>query len=132
MNTPEYYGYKIGDNIAPFINKCIDATGECYISEGTHILGRNDTNWHLGHVWSDSSIVWGWNKKDDVKLIGAGRDKTILKWIDNCNAAYIKDKHSDTISMVSTNWNQYCNDNCIEGITFDGNYENNTKSTLLI
>lgn len=131
MNTPEYYGYKIGDNIAPYINKCIDATGECYISEGTHILGRNDTNWHLGHVWSDSSIVWGWNKKDGVKLIGAGRDKTILKWIDNCNIAYIKDKHSDTISMISTNWNQYCNDNLIEGITFDGNYENNTKSTML-
>lgn len=131
MNTPEYYGYKLGENIAPYINKCIDTTGECYISEGTHIIGRNDTNWHLGHVWSDSSIVWGWNKKDGVKLIGAGRDKTTLKWIDNCNAAYIQNKPSDTIVMVTTNWNQYCNDNWIEGITFDGNYENNTKSTLL-
>lgn len=131
MNTPEYYGYKIGDNIAPYINKCIDTTGECYISEGTHILGRNDTNWHLGHVWSDSSIVWGWNKKHSVKLIGAGRDKTTLKWIDNCNAAYIQNKQADTIVMVATNWNEYCNDNLIEGITFDGNYENNTKSTQL-
>jgi len=131
MNTPEYYGYKIGDNIAPYINKCIDTTGECYISEGIHILGRNDTNWHLGHVWSDSCICWGWNRKHSVKIIGAGRDKTRLKWIDNCNAAYIYNKQSDVITMVTTNWNEYCNDNWIEGITFDGNYENNTKSTML-
>lgn len=130
-NTPEYYGYKIGMNIAPFINKCIDECGECYISEGQHVMGRNDTDWQLGHVWSDSSIVWGWNKKHGIKIIGAGRDKTILKWVDNCNVAYIYNKVADVITMVATNWNEYCNDNWIEGITFDGNYQNNKKSTML-
>ena len=40
--TPEYYGYKIGENIAPYINKCIDEEGECYISEGEHLFGRTD------------------------------------------------------------------------------------------
>jgi len=131
-NTPEYYGYKLGLNIAPFINKCIDETGECYISEGTHILGRNDSDWHLGHVWSDSSIVWGWNKKHGVKIIGAGKDKTILRWIDNCNYNYLFNKPMDVMVMVATNWNESCNDNLIQGITFDGNYINNNSNATLI
>lgn len=130
-NRPEDFGYALGMNIAPFINKCIDECGECYISEGVHVLGRNDTDWRLGHVWSDSSICWGWNRKHGVKIIGAGIDKTILKWVNNCNVAYLFNKPVDVITMVATNWNEYCNDNWIEGITFDGNYENNTKSTML-
>lgn len=131
-NKPEDYGYKPGMNIAPFINKCIDETGECYISEGEHIVGRNDSNWHLGHVWSDSSIVWGWNRKNDIKLIGAGRDKTILKWISNCNYNYLFGKPMDAMVMVATNWNESCDNNTIEGITFDGNYiENNGNATLM-
>lgn len=130
--TPEDYGYKIGENIAPYINKCIAENGECYISEGEHILGRNDKNWHLGHVWSDSSIVWGWNRFNDIKIIGAGPDKTILKWIDNCNYNYLFDKPSDVMVMVSTNWNESCNNNVIDGITFDGNYSNNQGNATLI
>lgn len=129
---PEDYGYKIGENIAPYINKCIAENGECYISEGEHILGRNDRNWHLGHVWSDSSIVWGWNRLNDVKIVGAGSNKTILKWIDNCNYNYLFDKPSDVMVMVSTNWNESCNNNWIEGITFDGNYSNNQGSATLM
>lgn len=132
MNTPEYYGYKLGDNITPYINKCIDATGECYISEGEHIFGRNDKDWHKGHVWSDSTITWGWNRKHDVKIIGAGRDKTILKWIDNCHASYLFARPKDVIVMVQTNWNESCDNNIIEGITFDGNYSNNISSATLL
>jgi hypothetical protein len=132
MNTPEYYGYKLGENIAPYINKCIDLTGECYISEGTHIIGRNDKNWNLGHVWSDSSICWGWNRKHKIKIIGTGRDKTILKWIDNCHAAYLFDEPKDVIVMVTTNWDESCDDNLIEGITFDGNYEKNRSTATLM
>ena len=82
-NTPEFYGYKLGENIAPYINKCIDLVGECYISEGEHIIGRDDSNWNSGNIWNDNSIVWGWNRKHNVKIIGAGRDKTTLKWINN-------------------------------------------------
>jgi len=130
--TPEDYGYKIGENIAPYINKCIAENGECYISEGEHIVGRNDKNWHLGHVWSDSSIVWGWSKFHNIKIIGAGADKTILKWIDNCNYNYLFDRPSDVMVMVSTNWNESCNDNLIEGITFDGNYDNNNGNATLM
>lgn len=132
MNTPEYYGYKLGENIAPYINKCIDVTGECYISEGTHILGRNDNNWHSGNIWIDNSIIWGWNKKHNVKIIGAGRDKTTLKWIDDCQASRLFDKPCDVMTMVSTNWNESCNDNLIKDITFDGNYNFNRNSATMI
>ena len=126
--TPEYYGYKIGENIAPYINKCIYYHGECYISEGVHVLGRNDRSWELGNVWTDSAIVWGWNRTSNVKLIGAGKDKTILKWIDNCHAAYLHDIAKDLVVMVTTNWDLSCDNNLIEGITFDGNYENNRNT----
>lgn len=130
-NTPEYYGYKIGQNIVPFINKCIDETGECFISEGIHIVGRNDKNWKSGHVWSDSSIVWGWNQKNNVKLIGAGKDKTILRFIDNVNSRYLFDSDSEIVHMLTTNYDVSCDDNLIEGITFDGNYENNHSSSTI-
>lgn len=130
-NTPEYYGYTIGQNIVPFINKCIHETGECFISEGVHIVGRNDTDWKLGHVWSDSTIVWGWNQKDNVKLIGAGKDKTILKFIDNVNSRYLFGSDSEIVHMLSTNYDVSCDNNLIEGITFDGNYENNHVSSTI-
>lgn len=129
-NTPEYYGYKLGENIAPFINICIEKVGECYIGEGTHLIGRNDKNWNVGNVWSDSGIVWGWTRKHDIKIIGAGRNKTILKWIDNCHASYLFDTPRDIMLMITTNYNESCDNNLIEGITFDGNYQNNNSSTL--
>jgi hypothetical protein len=125
INTPEFYGYKIGENIAPYINKCIDETGECYISEGEHIFGRNDEEWHKGHVWSDSCITWGWNRFDNIKLIGAGYNKTIFKLIDNVNSKNLFGTPAPIIHMLSTNYNVSCDNNLIEGITFDGNYENN-------
>lgn len=124
-NTPEYYGYKLGENIAPYINKCIDETGECFIAEGTHIVGRNDAEWNKGHVWSDSSIVWGWNKKNDIKIIGAGKDKTILKYVDNVNTRSLFGTDAPIVHMLTTNYDASCDNNLIEGITFDGNYENN-------
>jgi len=124
-NTPEYYGYKLGENIAPYINKCIDETGECFIAEGTHIVGRNDTEWNKGHVWSDSSIVWGWNKKNNIKIIGAGKDKTILKYVDNVNTRFLFGTDAPIVYMLTTNYDASCDNNLIEGITFDGNYENN-------
>ena len=129
--TPEKYGYKIGQNIAPYITKCIDENGECYISEGEHIVGRNDTDWNLGHVWSDSSIVWGWNRKSNVKLIGAGKDKTILKFIDNVHSMYLFNKETPIVHMLSTNYDVSCDNNLIEGITFDGNYDNNHSSSTI-
>lgn len=129
--TPEYYGYKIGDNIAPYINKCIDEEGECYISEGEHLFGRNDEEWNQGHVWSDSSIVWGWNRYDNVKLIGAGKDKTILKYVENVNSRRLFGTESPIIHMLTTNFNISCDNNLIEGITFDGNYANNHNTSTV-
>lgn len=131
-NTPEFYGYKLGENIAPYINKCIDLVGECYISEGEHIIGRDDSNWNSGNIWNDNSIVWGWNRKHNVKIIGAGRDKTTLKWINNCQSSRLLDKPSDVITMVTTNWNESCNNNLIKDITFDGNYNHNAGPATMI
>lgn len=131
MNTPEYYGYKIGENIAPYINKCIDYTGECYVSEGIHIVGRNDNEWNKGNVWSDSTICWGWNRKHNVKLIGKGIDKTILRFIDDVHSKHLFNKKSLNVPMLITNYDESCNDNLIQGITFDGNYENNNQSATI-
>ena len=131
MNTPEYYGYSLGQNIVPYINKCIDETGECYVSEGIHVFGRNDVEWNKGHVWSDSTITWGWNRKSGVKLIGKGPDKTIFKFVDNVHSRHLLGKKSQNTAMLSTNFNQSCDDNLIEGITFDGNYENNNDSATI-
>lgn len=129
--TPEFYGYKIGQNIVPYINKCIAENGECQISEGEHVFGRNDSDQFLGHIWSDSCITWGWQRKDDVKIIGAGIDKTIFKLVDKVNTKEIFGKKALNIKMISTNYNESCNNNWIEGITFDGNYDNNNESSTL-
>jgi hypothetical protein len=131
MNTPEFYGYSLGQNIVPYINKCIDETGECYVSEGIHVFGRNDVEWNKGHVWSDSTITWGWNRKSGVKLIGKGPDKTIFKFVDNVHSRHLLGKKSQNTAMLSTNFNQSCDDNLIEGITFDGNYDNNNDGATI-
>lgn len=131
-NTPEYYGYTIGKNIVPYINQCIRETKQCYISEGTHIFGRNDKNWNDGNVWQDSTITWGWHGiNDDVKLYGAGIDKTILKLIDNVHTKALYDIPSDVIFMLQTNYYQSCNNAIISGITWDGNYSKNSGSSTI-
>lgn len=129
--TPEKFGYKIGDNIVPYINRCIEQHGECYIGEGIHVFGRNDKDWIKGFIWSDNCITWGWGKKNNVKITGAGRDKTILRFIDNVQSRYLLDKDRDIVFMVHTNYDESCNDNIIENITFDGNYDNNNETSTL-
>ena len=99
MNTPEFYGYSLGQNIVPYINKCIDETGECYVSEGIHMFGRNDTDWNKGHIWSDSTINWGWNRKSGIKLIGKGSDKTIFRFVDNVHSRHLLGKKSQNTAM---------------------------------
>ena len=131
MKTPEEYGYKLGENIVPYINKCIEEAGECYISEGEHVFGRNDNNFLLGHPWSDSCITWGWSRKHNVKIIGSGKNKTILKLVDKVNSKNIWGQKSPNIKMLATNFNESCDYNLIEGITFDGNYENNSESSTV-
>ncbi len=131
MKTPEDYGYKLGENIVPYINKCIDEGGECYIAEGEHVFGRNDNNFLLGHPWSDSCITWGWSRKNNIKIIGAGKDKTIFKLVDKVNSKNIWGKKFETVKMLATNFNESCDNNLIEGITFDGNYENNSESSTV-
>jgi hypothetical protein len=131
-NTPEYYGYTIGKNIVPYINQSIRETKECVISEGIHIFGRNDKNWNDGNVWQDSTILWGWHGiNDDVKLYGAGIDKTILKLISNVHTKALYDIPSDTIFMLQTNFYQSCNNAIISGITWDGNYSENSGSSTI-
>lgn len=130
-HSPESLGYKIGMNIAPFINKCINEYGECFISEGEHVFGRNDKDYHLGYVWSDSCITWGWNKKHNVKIVGCGKNKTILKLISDCNSRYINNLEKDIVFMLQTNYNESCDNNIIENITFDGNYEENKETSTI-
>lgn len=130
-STPEYYGYKIGQNIAPFINLCIEKTNECYIGPGVHIMGRNDKLWRVGNVWGDNMIQWGWTRKYGVKIIGAGREKTTLKLIDNVQSRYLMDQDRDSVFMIHTNYNQSCDDCTIRGITFDGNYRANFQTSTI-
>jgi hypothetical protein len=128
--NPEFYGYTIGQNIVPFINKIIYEIGQCHLTEGTHICGRNDRDWNIGNIWQDNCITWGWGRTDGVKLIGAGYDKTTLKFIDNVQSAYLLDKPQDYILMLQTKYDQSCNNTLIQGITWDGNYANNNSTTL--
>lgn len=131
-NTPEYYGYTIGQNIGPYINRCIAETNECILSEGVHILGRNDSDFNSGHVWTDNCITWGWGeRKDNVRIIGAGYDKTTIKFIDNVQSRYLFNASVDYVLMLQTNYNQSCNNTYIEGITWDGNYTNNNSSSTI-
>ena len=131
LSTPEYYGYKIGENIVPYINKCIEDTGECYLSEGTHIVGRSDNDWTKGAPWSDNCIAWGWARKNGVKLIGKGIDQTILKFADNVQSRYLFNQVQPYVLMLQTNYNESCNDNLISGITWDGNYDNNSSTSTI-
>jgi hypothetical protein len=131
-NTPEYYGYELGKNIVPYINQCIRETKECVISEGIHIFGRNDKNWNSGNVWQDSTITWGWHGiNDDIKIYGAGIDKTILKLINNVHTKALYDIPSDAIYMLQTNYYLSCNNIVISGITWDGNYSENSGSSTI-
>lgn len=131
-NTPEYYGYTLGKNIVPYINQCIRETKECVISEGVHIFGRNDKNWNDGNIWQDSTITWGWHGiNDDIKLYGAGIDKTVLKLINNVHTKALYDIPSDVIFMLQTNFYQSCNNAVISGITWDGNYSENSGSSTI-
>ena len=129
---PEYYGYVIGQNIAPFVNKCIEAASLCHISEGTHIVGRNDKNFWTGNVYTDNIILWGWTAiKDGVQIIGAGAGKTILKFADNVQSRYLFNQDADYVMMLQTNYNVSCNNTVIQGITWDGNYANNSMSSTI-
>ena len=130
-STPEFHGYTIGQNIVPYINKCIEETGECYIGDGVHNVGRNDRDWNTGNVWGDNTIQWGWSRKHNVKIIGVGIDKTILRYVDNVQSRYLLDNPRDYVLMLQTKWNVNCDDNLIEGITFDGNYQNNSSTSTL-
>lgn len=129
--TPEYYGYKIGENIVPYINKSIAEFGECYIGEGTHIVGRSDSNWNQGNPYSDNCICWGWARKHDVVLKGAGKDKTILRFADNVQSRYLMGNEAPYVLMLQTNYNESCNNTVISDITWDGNYENNSTTSTI-
>ena len=131
-STPEFYGYKIGQNVAPYINKCINDTGKCYLSAGEHILGRNDRNWNEGNPWNDNGISWGWNRVHNVQLIGAGKDKTTIRLIDNSQSKEaFGNKDIKYILMLQTNYSVSCDNTLIEGITWDGNYQNNNDSVTI-
>jgi hypothetical protein len=127
--NPEFFGYKIGQNIVPFINKCIEESGECTISEGTHTFGLSDNS---GDVWKSNMIAWGWGRKSGVKLSGAGFDKTTLRLADNLQCIKYYQKSFSYVYMLQTHYNESCNNNVIEGITFDGNYDNNKDSESTI
>lgn len=133
QSTPEYYGYTIGQNIAPYINKCIENTKECYLSAGTHIVGRNDYNyWGPGNVYNDSIITWGWGPtKTDVKIIGAGKDKTILRFADDVQSRRIYGSVADYVFMLQPKYDESCDNLFIDGITWDGNYTHNSGSSTI-
>ena len=120
--NPEFFGYVIGKNIVPYINKCIEEAGECVLSEGTHIVGSSDNN---VDVWKNNMISWGWSRKHGVKLTGAGRDRTTLKFANNLQPIKFYQKQFYYVFMLQTNYSESCNDCVIDGITFDGNYSNN-------
>lgn len=120
--NPEFFGYKIGQNIVPFINKCIEESGECAISEGTHTFGLSDNS---GDVWKSNMIAWGWGRKNGVKLSGAGLNKTTLRLADNLQCIKYYPKQFQYVYMLQTHYNVSCDNNIIQGITFDGNYDNN-------
>ena len=133
QSTPEFYGYTIGQNIAPYINKCIEATKECYLSAGTHIIGRNDSNfWGVGNVYSDSIITWGWGPvKTDVKLIGLGKDKTILRFIDDVQSRRLFNSPADYVFMMQPKYDESCDNLLVDGITWDGNFTHNSGSSTI-
>jgi hypothetical protein len=136
--TPEKYGYTDG-NAAPYINKCIDLHGSCFLGEKTYIIGRSDYNYWTpmgdygsGSVWLNNNINWGWfNKKHGVKLVGSGRDKTILKLADDVMSTRYYGITRGGALLLQTNYNETCSDNIVDGICFDGNYSNNSKSSTI-
>jgi len=134
QSTPEYYGYTIGQNIAPYINKCIENTKECYVSVGTHIIGRNDSNFwsNVGNVYNDSIITWGWGPvKTDVKLSGVGKDKTILRFIDDVQSRRLFNSSADYVFMMQPKYDESCDNLIVDGITWDGNFTHNSSSSTI-
>ena len=132
LNSPENFGYPGTGNAAPFINKCIEATGECFLNEGTYIIGRSDYDYTVGNIYGDNSINWGWtDKKSGIKLVGSGIDKTILKLADDVMSRRFWGKVSQHCIMLQTSYYESCNDTVISDITWDGNYQNNYSTSTL-
>lgn len=130
---PEHYGYKIGQNIGPYVNNIIELAGTCYLSPGVHLLGRNDSNKSVGNIYSDSIITWGWgDRKGGVQLIGEkGWDQTSIKLVDRVHTKWIYGSVAPYVMMMQPKYDESC-DNCvIRGITFDGNHQNNAESSTI-
>ena len=130
---PEFYGYKLGMNIGPYINSIIEKAGTVYLSPGEHILGRNDSDKSKGNIYSDSIITWGWgDRKSGVQIIGEkGWDQTSIKLVDRVHTKWIYGSVAPYVLMLQPKYDVSC-DNCvIRGITFNGNYTNNGESSTV-
>lgn len=115
-------------NCAAAINKCAWETGVVEFDEGTYIIGTSDP------AVSDPTqliLFWGFPQKytRGIRFIGKGKGKTILKFAAN-NRAHTVIPYGSAIFLVNTyspgeDGSQDCGDCVIQGITFDGNYDNN-------
>ena len=114
-------------NCARAINLCLQETGVVEFDEGTYIIGGIGINETLS-----AAIYWGYNAKytRGIKLIGKGKGKTIIKFAASTGTHTVL-PYGSSIFLVNTyspgaDQSHDAGDCVISGITFDGNYDENS------
>lgn len=114
-------------NCAAAINQCMWENGVVEFDEGTYIIGTSSMTINPAEL----VLYLGYPQKytRGVRFIGKGKGKTILKFADN-NYARVTIPYGFSIYMFNTyspgqDGTQDCGDCVFQGITFDGNFDNN-------
>ena len=111
MKTAEMYGAIAGDSNddSTAIASCLTANGECYLGAGTYLIS--------------SKIVLTSNQR----LIGAGREKTIIRLADNCSqyTALAPNVAAKLYPIATGTTNQ--TDIIVKGLTLDANFNGQTN-----
>ena len=128
MARPEQYG-AVADgrtNCAEAINRAITETGSVELGEGVYLLGDTGTNNGVGTM--RSVIQFGWNppQQSNIRIIGAGPGKTILRAAPDTSAKR-DSREAEGVFLIKTISAAYHAPNItntrIAGITFDGNFD---------
>jgi len=136
MARPEQFG-AVADgvtNCAPAINQCLSQFGAVELGEGVYVLGDSGQTNPMGTLRSCIMFGWGEGNRDGIRITGAGRGRTILKFADDTSAK--RDSPVATsafmIRSISPVYHGHeVRNTRISGITLDGNYDGRNQDATI-